>query len=105
MPAANDLGRRSFDTGASADAQSQFEAVAAHLESLIDRRTQDVAAARADYLADGASEEYAAKEQRWANVAGEVKGIIRVLRGSLASNDDTAALALGRAKAAVDGIG
>ncbi len=105
MSLANDLSRRSFDTGASGDAQTQFEAVASQLESLIDQRTKDVNAARADYEADGASEEYAAKELRWSNVAGEVKGIIQVLRSSLASNDETAGTALNKARAAVDAIG
>jgi hypothetical protein len=38
-------------------------------------------------------------------VAGEVKGIIRVLRGSLASNDEAAGAALNKARAAVDAIG
>jgi hypothetical protein len=58
-----------------------------------------------DYQADGASEDYAAKEQRWHNVADEVRGIIQVLRGSLGSNDETAAQSLQRAKTAVDSIG
>jgi hypothetical protein len=72
---------------------------------LINQRDQDVQLAMSDYQADGASEEYAAKEQRWHNVAEEVKGIIHVLRSSLGSNDESAAHALQRAKTAVDGIG
>ena len=57
---------------------------------LIDQRDRDVQLAMSDYEADGASEEYAAKEQRWHNVAGEVRSIIQVLAVLLASNDETA---------------
>jgi hypothetical protein len=105
MSAANDAQRRDYDIPASQSAQDQFLAVAGHLESLINQRDQDVQLAMADYQADGASEEYAAKEQRWHNVAEEVKGIIHVLRSSLGSNDESAAHALQRAKTAVDNIG
>jgi hypothetical protein len=106
MPASgNAADRRDFDIPASQAAQDHFNAVASHLESLIAQRDRDVAMAMADYVADGASEEYAAKEQRWHNVAGEVRGIIQVLRGSLGSNDETATQALQRAKTAVDAIG
>ena len=106
MPASgNAADRRDFDIPASQAAQDHFNAVASHLESLISQRDKDVAMAMADYVADGASEEYHAKEQRWHNVAGEVRGIIQILRGSLGSNDETAAQALQRAKTAVDNIG
>jgi hypothetical protein len=57
---------------------------------LINQRDRDVQLAMSDYQADGASEQYAAKEQRWHNVADEVRGIIQVLRSSLGSNDETA---------------
>jgi hypothetical protein len=106
MPASgNAMDRRDFDIPASLAAQDHFNAVAAHLESLIAQRDRDVAMAMADYVADGASEEYAAKEQRWHNVADQVRSIISVLRGSLGSNDETASTALQRARAAVDSIG
>lgn len=106
MPASgNAMDRRDFDIPASQAAQDHFNAVAGRLESLISQRDADVAAAMSDYQADGASEEYAGKEQRWHNVAGEVRGIISVLRGSLGSNDETAATSLQRAKSAVDSIG
>src|SRR3982751_6389317 len=73
MPASgNAADRRDFDIPASQTAQDHFNAVAAHLESLISQRDRDVAMALADYVADGASEEYHAKEQRWHRVAGEV---------------------------------
>jgi hypothetical protein len=106
MPASgNAMDRRDFDIPASQSAQEYFNQVAAHLESLINQRDHDVAMAMADYVADGASEEYAAKELRWHNVANQVRSIIQVLRGSLGSNDETASTALQRARAAVDSIG
>ena len=105
MPAGNVADRRDFDIPASQAAQDHFNAVAGHLESLINQRDRDVQLAMSDYQADGASEDYAGKEQRWHNVAAEVRGIIQVLRSSLSSNDETAGHALQRAKTAVDGIG
>jgi hypothetical protein len=105
MPAGNVADRRDFDIPASQAAQDHFNAVAGHLESLINQRDRDVQLAISDYQADGASEDYAGKEQRWHNVADEVRGIIQVLRSSLSSNDETAGHALQRAKTAVDGIG
>ncbi len=101
----NNIERRDYDIPASQNAQQAFNVVANHLESLINQRDRDVKLAMADYQADGVSEEYAGKEQRWHNVADEVKGIIHVLRGSLGSNDESAAQALQRAKGAVGGIG
>ena len=97
--------RRDYDVAASQQAQDHFNAVAARLESLIDQRNSDVQQAMADYQADGASEEYAVKEQRWKNVGTEVKNIIDTLRSSLGKNDESASQALQRAKASVDGIG
>jgi hypothetical protein len=104
MGATNATDRNDFDIPASQSAQEQFKAVADHLEGLIDQRDADVKRAMADYQADGVSEEYAAKEVRWNKVAGEVKGIIHVLRGSLGSNDETAGNALRRAGSAVASI-
>jgi hypothetical protein len=105
MPTGNAADRRDFDIPASQAAQDHFNAVASHLESLINQRDRDVQLAMADYQADGASEEYAGKEKRWHNVANEVRSIIQVLRSSLGSNDETAAQSLQRAKTAVDAIG
>ena len=105
MPAGNVADRRDFDIPASQAAQDHFNAVAGHLESLINQRDRDVQLSMSDYQADGASEAYAGKDQRWHNVADEVRGIIQVLRSSLSSNDETAGHALQRAKTAVDGIG
>ena len=103
--AGNAADRRDFDINASGTAQEHFESVAGRLETLMDQRDKDVKAAMADYVADGASEEYHAKEQQWNTVAGEVRGIIRTLRQSLGQNDETASSALTKARNAVNSIG
>lgn len=105
MSAQGQADRRDYDVHASQNAQENFNRVAAQLESLIDQRQKDVNAAMSDYQADGVSDEYAGKELAWRNAAGEVKTIIATLRASMEQNDDTAQSALGKAKAAVDGIG
>lgn len=105
MAGANDMERRDYDAAASAQAQDNFNQIATRLEGLIEQRDADVKAAMADYQADGVSDEYRAKEQRWNTAAGEVRGIIRLIRQSLQENDATAQRTLGKAKAAVDGIG
>ena len=107
MPASggNAMDRRDYDIPASQSAQDLFNAVAGHLESLIDARDGDVKKAMADYTADGVSDEYLAKEQRWNRVANQVKSIIHTLQSSLSSNDETAGNSLKKARAAVDAIG
>ena len=100
----NQIDRRSFDIGASGDAQAQFNAIAGQLESLMDQRDADVKTAMASYQADGSSEEYQAKEQQWNTAAGDVRNIISTLRTALANNDESARSAMQRAKGAVDGI-
>ncbi|MET9293787.1 pore-forming ESAT-6 family protein [Streptomyces sp. NPDC003077] len=99
------MDRRSYDTGASAEAQSNIQSVIARLESLIGERDRQVKAAMADFTADGVSEQYQAVEQRWNRSASEVRSIIHLLRSTLEKNDGTAQTTLQRAKAAVDGIG
>ena len=101
----NQMDRRSFDLGASGDAQEQFNTVANRLETLIDQRDADVRTAMADYSAEGVSEQYAGKELRWHTVATQVRSIIATLRASLGQNDDSARQAMQKAQAAVDGIG
>lgn len=101
---ANQTDRRDYDLSASGNAQDNFNAVANRLETLINQRDTDVKNAMSDYSADGASDEYAGKEQRWNRVATEVRTIINTLRQSLASNDESAQTAMQRAKAAVDNI-
>lgn len=102
---ANQADRRDYDVAASQSAQDNFNAVASRLEALIDQRDSDVKAAMADYSADGVSEEYRGKEQRWNAAATEVRTIIQTLRTSLSSSDQTAAQTLAKAKSAVDAIG
>jgi uncharacterized protein YukE len=105
MSGGNQADRRDYDVAASQNAQDNFNAVAAQLEALIAQRDSDVKAAMADYQADGVSDEYHAKEQRWNAVAGEVKQIIATLRSSLQSNDESAQSAISKAKSAVGNIG
>jgi uncharacterized protein YukE len=100
----NQTDRRDYDLSASGNAQDNFNAVANRLETLINQRDTDVKNAMSNYSADGSSEEYAGKEQRWNRVATEVRTIINTLRQSLASNDESAQTAMQRAKAAVDNI-
>ncbi|GAA3337208.1 hypothetical protein GCM10017714_03210 [Curtobacterium pusillum] len=105
MSGGNQADRRDYDVAASQNAQDNFNAVASQLEALIAQRDSDVKAAMADYQADGVSDEYHAKEQRWNTVAGEVKQIIATLRASLQSNDESAQSAISKAKSAVGNIG
>lgn len=53
------LDRRSYDTGASAVVQGDVAGLVARLESLIAQRNQQVAAAMADFQADGVSDQSA----------------------------------------------
>lgn len=102
---ANQTDRRDYDIAASQNAQDNFNRVAAQLEAVIDQHDRDVQAAMADYAAEGVSEDYRAKEVRWKNAAGEVRGIIQTLRSSLERNDESAQDALRKARAAVESIG
>ncbi len=101
----NNRDRRSFDLAASGDAQSQFNTVATRLQELIDQRDVQVRAAMSEYVATGVSEEYAAKEQRWHDVADQVRRIVSVLQGTLTSGDATAQQSLRGAGQAVAMIG
>ncbi len=96
--------RLSYDTGASAEAQGNLQAVAAHLESVINDRDQAVKTAMADFAADGVSDLYHDKEIRWNNAAHEVRTIIALIKKTLTENDATAGQAQSRARAAVDAI-
>jgi uncharacterized protein YukE len=97
--------RRSFDIGASGDAQTNLQGVISQLERVIADRDSQVKSAMADFQADGVSEQYQGVEQRWNTAAGEVRTIIGLLKTTLENNDSTAQTTLSRAKAAVDGIG
>ncbi|MEU7149929.1 pore-forming ESAT-6 family protein [Streptomyces sp. NPDC045456] len=99
------MDRRSYDTGASAEAQGNIQAVIARLEQVITERDAQVKAAMADFTADGVADEYHGKELRWNQASQEVRSIIQLLRTTLEKNDGTAHQTLARAKAAVDNIG
>ena len=101
----SDSDRRSWDTGASGDAQANFNRIASQLETLLNQRDSDVKRAMADYTAQEVSESYHAKEQRWNAAGDEVRQIIHKLRASLETNDQTAQETLTKARAAVDSIG
>jgi hypothetical protein len=98
-------GRRSYDTGASGEAQANIHTIVSRLEALIGTHDTDVKTAMADYEATGVSDEYHAKEIKWHNAANEVREIIRLVRTTLEQNDGTAQSTLARARAAVDNIG
>ena len=102
---ANQTDMRSYDIIASQESQSNFDRVASRLETLIMQRDSDVKAAMAQYQADGVSEEYQAKETRWNNAAGEVRGIISTLCGSMQTTDEGAQTALQQARQSVDDMG
>jgi uncharacterized protein YukE len=99
------LDRRSYDTGASAEVQGGLQGIIAQLERVLSDRDAAVKAAMAEFQADGVSEEYHGKEVRWNRAANEVREIIRLVRGTLEQNDGTAQSTLAKAKAAVDAIG
>jgi hypothetical protein len=97
--------RRSYDTAASGEAQANLHGIIARLETLINQRDADVKAAMADFQADGVSDLYHGKEQRWNRAAQEVRQIIALVKSTLERNDATAADTLARARSAVDSIG
>jgi hypothetical protein len=97
--------RRSYDTGASQEAQGNLQTVIARLEALIGQRDADVKRAMADFQADGVSDQYHDKERRWNNAATEVRSIIALVRRTLEQNDGTAQSTLAQARSAVDAIG
>ncbi|WP_030669629.1 pore-forming ESAT-6 family protein [Streptomyces rimosus] len=99
------MDRRSYDTGASAEAQGNVQAVIGRLEQVITERDAQVKAAMADFAADGVAEEYHGKEMRWNRASQEVRSIIQLLKTTLEKNDATAHQTLARAKSAVDNIG
>ncbi|MEC4016746.1 pore-forming ESAT-6 family protein [Streptomyces sp. H27-D2] len=97
--------RNSYDTGASTEVQGGLQGIIGRLELVLADRDAAVKAAMGDFSADGVSDEYHGKEIRWNRAANEVRDIIRLVRGTLEQNDDTAQSTVTRAKAAVDNIG
>ncbi|MFI8884219.1 pore-forming ESAT-6 family protein, partial [Streptomyces sp. NPDC053813] len=80
---AGDSDRRSYDIGASADAQGNIQVVIARLEEVIAARDGQVKAAMADFAADGVADEYHGKEMRWNRASQEVRNIIQLLKTTL----------------------
>ncbi|WP_030413254.1 pore-forming ESAT-6 family protein [Streptomyces sp. NRRL S-1448] len=99
------MDRRSYDSGASSEAQGNIQSVIGRLEQVIAARDAQVKQAMADFAADGVAEEYHGKEMRWNRASQEVKNIIQLLKTTLEKNDATAHQTLARAKSAVDNIG
>ncbi|XRQ03339.1 pore-forming ESAT-6 family protein [Actinomadura welshii] len=97
-------GRRSYDTGASGEAQGNIQLIVARLEALIGTRDTDVKTAMADFEATGVSDEYHAKEMKWHSAANETREIIRLVKATLERNDEIAHTTLGKASAAVQAI-
>ncbi|QQR99711.1 MAG: pore-forming ESAT-6 family protein [Austwickia sp.] len=97
--------RISFDTGVSGTVQGDIAGIVARLETLIAERDRQVAAAMADFQADGVSEQYQSVELRWKNASHEVRTIIDLVKSTLTRNDETATAAQGRARGAVEAIG
>ncbi|MCX4629015.1 pore-forming ESAT-6 family protein [Streptomyces sp. NBC_01443] len=97
--------RRSYDMGASTEAQGNIKVVIDQLEQVITARDAQVAAAMTNFEADGVSDEYHGKELRWKSASDEVKNIIRLLQSTMDKNDGTARQTLSRAKTAVNNIG
>lgn len=95
---------RAFNTVSSAESQAEFLRVAGHLERLLTDREQQVKAAMEAYEATGVSEEYRAKEARWADRAAQTRQIVATLKMSLGQNDETALTALRQAGNAVASI-
>ncbi|MEU3354796.1 pore-forming ESAT-6 family protein [Streptomyces sp. NPDC037389] len=97
--------RRSYDTGASSEVQGSLAGIISRLETVLSERDGAVKAAMAEFQADGVSDQYHGKEQRWNQAATEVRQIIHLLRSTMEKNDGTAQSTLSKAKAAVDAIG
>jgi uncharacterized protein YukE len=96
--------RLSYDTGASAETQSNVLKIAGQLEHLIGQRMSDVNAALSDFHDPNVDPGYHAKEQRWRSAATETLNIIRLLKTTLNENDATAQQAQSRARSAVEAI-
>ncbi|RPF19506.1 hypothetical protein EDD34_0055 [Myceligenerans xiligouense] len=105
MVGANDKEHRDDDAEASVRGQEDLDRIAARLEALVEQRDPGVKAAMSDHAADGDSDEYRAKEQRWNAAADEVRGIIRLMHQALGENDAPAKRTLNKPEPTADGIG
>lgn len=97
----NDMDLNSYDIGASAAAQANFDTVARKLESALNDHSANVKVMMAQYQADGVSDQHQANEQKWDTAANQVHGIINAIRKSLGESDGHAQTALNQANQAV----
>lgn len=93
-----------YSSAAMSEASQNFAATAQKLEATIEARRRDVAVAMSAYEATGVSEEYAAKERRWAESADRVVAIIATLRTGMGEADSHATDANARVRAIGNGL-
>ena len=96
--------RRSYDLGASAEAQLNIQLIVNQLETLIGLRDADVQAALADWEATGVSDDSHGQEGKWLAAAHETREIIRLVKATLEDNDGIAHGTLRKAHAIVQEI-
>lgn len=93
-----------YDTGASGEAQGNFAVVAAQLTQLINQHNADVTRAMGDYYAEGVSDAFQGKADRWFAAANHVTSIIGLVQRTMAENDGIGGQGQARAQQAVDSI-
>lgn len=97
-------GRNSYDTAASSEVQTTINNLSGRISGLIEAHRQNVEAALSDASASGVTENYRAVEDKFNTAADATLAVIASLKETLVQNDATAAAALRKASAAVDGI-
>src|SRR5699024_5938937 len=93
-------GQNAYDSGASAEAQTNIERIASRLEAIISEREVDVGAAMTDFEADRVDDADYAVENAWHEAGNGVREIIQLPRTTLEENDSSARDTLSRAKEA-----
>ncbi|GHC72636.1 hypothetical protein GCM10007079_05990 [Nocardiopsis terrae] len=96
--------RVAYDPAVSAEVQSTLNQVTSKVESLIDQRGIDVGTAMSEIEAGEATTLYTEKEQKWAEAAMEVRGIIKAVERTLVEYDNIAAETMTNASNAVQAI-
>ncbi len=97
--------RKSFDTGKADQAGDSIEGITNRLETLINERDRQAQAALADFKMSHADEEYHRVERRWKDASNEVHEIIRILRGTIGKNTQTATTTVTKTRGAITNIG
>lgn len=98
---ANKADRNDYNISSSQTAQANFQAAAAHLESVLTQRDGQIKALMGQYQADGVSDKYRQLEHNWNQAGTALRGIVTSLKKSLEKNDGIAQKALSDAAAAV----